>query len=194
MEINEFTKQDIINYVNSSQIISLYASLFLTIFIYAFTMYLITTASNALVLSLFGYLTSALARLKIRWVAILNMSIYALTLSILLNTVYIGVNIFVDFNIEYFQVMYLAVAAIYLIAAIFILKDDFIKKQQELLKVLQEQAKIKQKKNEQEEKKDEKKEEPKEENKKEEKKENGEGNENKKRKKENKDLGEPEAT
>ena len=193
MGINEFNKQDIVNYVNSSQIISLYASLFLTIFIYAFTMYLLSTISNALVLSLFGYLTSWLARLKIRWVAILNMSIYALTLPILLNAIYIGVNIFTQFNIEYFQVMYLAVAAIYLIAAIFILKDDFIKKQQELLKIIEVQAKIKQEKDE----KEEKKEDPKEENKKDEKKEDGKDKENKKenkREKDNNDLGEPEAT
>ena len=202
MGINEFTKQNVIDYANSSEIMSsLYLSLFITVFIYAFTTYLLTTVSNALVLCLFGYLTSWLAKLKIRWVAILNMSIYALTLSVLLNAIYIGINIFIDFNIEYFQVMYLAVAAIYLIASIFILKDDFIKKQQELIKVLEEQAKIKQEKNEQEQEKEkeknkdeEKKEEPKEENKKDEKKENGKDNEKKKNNHGKRDLGEPEAT
>ena len=35
MEINEFTKQDVINYVNSSQVFSLYISIFITIFIYS---------------------------------------------------------------------------------------------------------------------------------------------------------------
>ena len=118
------------------------------------------------------------------------MSIYALTLPILLNALYIGVNIFTQFNIEYFQVMYLAVAAIYLIAAIFILKDNFIKKQQELLKIIEVQAKIKQEKDEQEEKK----EEPKEDNKKDEKKEDGENKENKRENKKDDNLGEPEAT
>ena len=36
---------------------------------------------------------------------------------------------------QYFQVMYIAVAAIYLVAAIFILKVDFTKKQVELMKI-----------------------------------------------------------
>ena len=64
-----------------------------------------------------------------RYAAIFNMSVYAISLSVLLNTVYIAINIFTNFEIKYFQVMYIAVAAIYLIAAIFIIKSEFIKKQ-----------------------------------------------------------------
>lgn len=137
--LTEFNKQDVINYANSSQIINLYASVFLTIFIYAFIMYLLTTLSNAVLLSAFGYLTTWLARIKMRYVAMFNMSIYALTLSTVLNILYIAVNIFIRFNMEYFQVMYVAVSAIYLVAAIFLLKTEFIKKQAELMKIAEAQ-------------------------------------------------------
>ena len=139
MGITEFTKQDVINYAHSGQIISLYVSIFLTVFIYSFIMYLLTTLSNAVFLSLFGYLTTWIAKIKMRYVAIFNMSVYALTLSTILNMIYIAVNIFVDFNMQYFQVMYVAVAAIYLVAAIFILKVDFTKKQAELTKIAEAQ-------------------------------------------------------
>ena len=44
---------------------------------------------------------------------------------------------------EYFQVMYTAVAAIYLVAAILILKSEFIKKQMELMKIAEAQETIK---------------------------------------------------
>lgn len=139
MGITEFTKQSVIDYANSSQVISLYVSVFITIFIYSFIMYLLTTLSNAVFLSVFGYITTWIARIKMRFIAVFNMSIYALTLSIFLNMIYIAVNIFIDFNMEYFQVMYVAVAAIYLVAAIFLLKTEFMKQQVELMKIVEAQ-------------------------------------------------------
>ena len=188
MNITHFSKQDVINYANSSQIVTLYVSIFLTIFIYAFIMYLLTTLSNAIMLSFFGYITTVLARIKIRYVAIFNMSAYALTLSTILNMLYIAVNIFIPFNMEYFQVMYVAVAAIYLVAAILILKTEVIKQQIELMKIAEAEEIIKK---EMEEKEQQEKEERRKEDKQEEKK------EKKEKKKTNKkdDLGsEPEGS
>ena len=150
--INEFKKQDVVNYVNSSQIVTLYVSVFLTVFVYAFIMYLLTTISNAVLLSFFGYITTLLARIKIRYAAIFNMSVYALTLSIILNMLYVAINIFITFNMEYFQVMYVAVAAIYLVAAILILKTEFIKQQFELAKIAEAQEIVKKEIEEQEQK------------------------------------------
>lgn len=140
--ITEFNKQNLIDYVNSSQIIGVYISVFITIFVYSFMIYLITTVSNAVFLSVFGYLTTWMARIKMRFLALFNMSIYALTLSIFLNMLYILVNIFIDFNMEYFQVMYVSVAAIYLVAAIFLLKTEFMKQQMELMKIVEVQEMV----------------------------------------------------
>ena len=151
MGITEFSKQDVINYANSSQIVSLYSSIFLTVFVYAFVMYLLITLSNALFLSVFGYLTTWFARIKMRYVAVFNMSIYALTLSTILNMLYMAINIFIEFNMEYFQIMYVTVAAIYLVAAIFLLKTEFIKKQAELMKIAEAQAIVKKELEQQEE-------------------------------------------
>jgi len=156
--VNEFVKQDVINYANSSKILTLYVSIFLTIFIYSFIMYLLTTASNAILLSFFGYITTLLARIKMRYVAIFNMSVYALTLSTILNMLYIAINIFVPFNMEYFQVMYVAVAAIYLVAAILILKTDLMKQQIELMKIAEAEAIIRKEMEEKEQKEKEEKE------------------------------------
>lgn len=152
MGIQEFTKQTVIDYVKGSQAITLYVSVFLTIFIYSFIMYLITTLSNAVFLSVFGYLTTWIARIKMRFLAVFNMSIYALTLSIILNIIYIAVNIFIDFKMEYFQVMYVSVSAIYLVAAIFLLKTEFVKQQVELMKIAEAQEIVRREMQEQEEK------------------------------------------
>ena len=67
-------------------------------------------------LSVFGFITTYLARIKMRYAAIFNMSVYALTLSVILNILYIAVNIFITFDMQYFQVMYVSVARIYLVA------------------------------------------------------------------------------
>lgn len=54
MGITEFTKQKVIDYINSYQVISLYVSVVITIFIYTFIMYLLTTIlSNVVFLSVF---------------------------------------------------------------------------------------------------------------------------------------------
>lgn len=148
--LSEFNKQDVINYANSSQMFNLYLSLFLTLLVYAFVMYFITTLSNAILLSAFGYITTLIARIKMRYVAILNMSMYALTLSVILNSIYIAINTFIAFNMEYFSVMYAGVAAIYLVAAILILKSEFIKKQQELIKIAEEKELLKKEENKEE--------------------------------------------
>ena len=143
MGITEFNKQDVINYIQSGQMVSLYVSVFLTIFIYAFMMFLLDGFVSTLFLSFFGYFTAWLARIKMRYVAIFNMAVYSLTLSIILNMIYLGINIFIPFEMEYFQVMYVTVAAIYLVAAIFILKSEFVKKQMELMKIAEAQEIIK---------------------------------------------------
>lgn len=161
VEITEFNKQDVIDYVNSPRISSLYFSIFITVFIYAFVIYLITTLANGLFLSVFGYLTTWIAKIRMRYAAIFNMSVYALTLSTILNMIYLAINIFIEFNMEYFQVMYVTVAAIYLVAAIFLLKAEFIKKQLELMKIAEEQAIVKKEIEEQEEENERKKQEEK---------------------------------
>ena len=186
MGINQFNKQDVINYANSYQIMNLYISVFLTILIYSFIMYFLTTISNVVFLSIFGYLATWIAKIKMRYVAIFNMSIYALTLSIILNMIYVAINVFVEYNMEYFQVMYVAVAAIYLVAAIFLLKTEFIKKQEELMKIVEAQEIIRKQLEEQEREKEEK---EKEQNKETGKKENKENKENKEENKKDKTKG-----
>ena len=185
-KLTEFTKQDVINYANSSKIITLYVSVFITVLIYVFVMYFITTLSNAVLLSFIGYITTWIAKIKMRYVAVFNMAVYALTLSVILNILYVAINIFTTFNMEYFQVMYIAVATIYLVAAILILKTEFMKKQMELMKIAEAQDIIR-KQLEEKDKKEETKDKP-EEKKQEEndKKEDEKGTEEKGKSKENK--------
>ena len=164
MGISEFNKQELVNFLSSSKMITLYFNLFLALVIYAFIIYLINTIFNVLLIGILGYFTSLLLRLRIRFVAIFNMAVYSITLPTILNMVYIGINAFFNYNIKYFDIMYMLVASIYIIAAIFILKAEFNKKQGEVQKIVEVQDELKEeiKKEDEKSREEEKKEENKE--------------------------------
>ena len=154
MNLTEFNKQDVINYVQSGQINTLYFSVFVSLFIYSFSMYFINTLWYAIIIGIVGYFTMWVLKMKMRFVAVFNMANYALTLSTILNIVYLIVNIIFNFTIEYFSIMYITVATIYLLAAIFILKTELMKKQAEVMKIVEAQQIVKKELEEQEKKKE----------------------------------------
>ena len=141
--ITEFNKSDLVNYLSGSGMSKLYLNLFLVLFMYAFAMYLINTLFYVILISTIGYLATMILRLKIRYVAIFNMGIYSITLSTILNMLYIGLNAFYPYKIGYFEVMYVLIASIYMIAAIFILKMEFDKKQGQVQKIVEVEKEVK---------------------------------------------------
>ena len=156
-------------------------------------MYFITTLWYVVMISIVGYITAWLLKIKMRYVAVFNMTIYALTLSTILNILYLIVNILFNFTIEYFGIMYVTVATIYLIAAIFILKTDLIKKQAEVMKIVEAQQIVKKELEEQEKEKQEEQKE-KEERQKKDKEDSEDKKEEKKEEKENAKHDEPEGS
>ena len=170
INLTEFSKQDVVNYVQNGEINSLYFSVFISLFIYSFAMYFINTLWYAIIIGIVGYFTMWMLKMKMRFVAVFNMTNYALTLSTILNIIYLIINMLFNFTIEYFSIMYITVATIYLLAAIFILKTDLIKKQEEVMKIVEAQQIVKKELEEQEKEDKKEKEERKKEDKKEEKK------------------------
>ena len=141
--ITEFNKADLVKYLSGNTMAKLYLNLFLILFIYAFAMYLINTLFYVVLISIIGHLSTMILRLKIRYVAIFNMGIYAITLSTILNMIYIGLNAFYPYRIGYFEVMYVLIASIYMIAAVFILKTEFDKKQGQVQKIIEVEKQVK---------------------------------------------------
>ena len=181
MGITEFNKQDIVNFVNSSQIINLYLSVFIMMFVYIFVIYFLNILTYVIFVSIFGCIANIITKLRMRYAAIFNMSVYAVTLSTILYIAYIAVNIFINFEIKYFEPMYITVATIYLLASIFMVKADLIKRQSEVIKIEKVQKIVKE---ELKQKEEEKKEKPEDKN---------EEKKDKEEKKEDKNLGkEPE--
>lgn len=153
--IEKFNKAQLIEYMTSEKMISFYGRYALSLFISLLIVNIMVAIIDSLEIALLGWITTMFARIKMRFVAIYNMAVYSLTLPILLNVLYIIANYFTDFTISYFQVAYITIAYIYLTAAIFIIKDDFIKRMQEVKNIQQEQQKVKQEIEEREQKKEE---------------------------------------
>lgn len=143
-DINSFNKQDLLNAVNGKEIITFYIMFFGIFYFYMFIIYFITIVIYAIMLALLGRITSMLLRIPMQYKATFNMALHALTLPIILNIIYIIVNLFTGFTIKYFQVMYSTISYIYIVTAILIIKSDFIKRGQELSKIIEEQQKIRQ--------------------------------------------------
>ena len=128
--------------------------------IYLFASYFIAILLDALILSLFGLITTAFAKIQIRYRALFNMSVYSITISTVLQLIYTIVKAFTGFNIKYFDLMHTAISFICLTAAIFMIKSDVIKQQLELMKIIE----IKKQEQDSQEEKEEKQEEEKEDN------------------------------
>lgn len=133
-------------------IISLGVGFFISLFL--------TTLIDVLTLSIFGLITGLMAKIKIKYKALFNMSIYAITLSVILRTIYLVIVYLTTFRIKYFDIMYIAISYISLAAAIFIIKSNLIKHQMQLMKIIEDSKEIAnetftiEKKDEEEEKKD----------------------------------------
>lgn len=162
-KINDFNKQNILQYFSDSNLIIFYIGIFIISFIYMFLINITSIWIDILLLAIFGYVSALFMKIRIRFVAMCKIAIHSLTLPILLNIIVILIETFTQFKIKYFEFMYIGIAYIYVITAVLMIKSDVIKNQQELTKIIEEQNKIKEEMKKQEEDKKQKEKEDKEE-------------------------------
>ncbi len=137
LNIKEANKDTAINYFNFQNLWQVYIIIIGIFFIYTLINTLLPFLFDAILLSIVGFIATLIAKIRIRYVAIYNLAIYSMTLSIILYALYIIVNLITKFNITYFQVMYISVAAIYIIAAILLIKSDFLARQVQVSSTMQ---------------------------------------------------------
>lgn len=160
--INGLSKQQILDYANSNEMLVIYSIFFVVTIIFVFIAYSIQILLDIFLLSIIGLIMSKIAAVKLKYKEVFNMSIYALTLSVVLYLIYICVNISTGFTIKYFDLAYQIISYIYIVTAILMIKSDLIKQQIEVGKIIEEQKKVREEKkqedNEEEKPKEDKKE------------------------------------
>lgn len=149
------TKQNILDCFTGGALVSILIGVFIINFIYSFMTYMIGILMYIVLLTVLGYFTAVIMKMRMKIYAVFNMTVHAFTLPTILFLIYIIINMFTGFEIIYFDAMYIGVAYIYIITAILMIKSDLIKRQQELVKIMEEQQKVaeEQKSKEDEEKK-----------------------------------------
>ena len=65
------------------------------------------------------------------------MAAYSITISTVLQLIYVIVKTFTGFDVKYFDLMHTAISFICLTASIFMIKSDVIKQQMELMRVIE---------------------------------------------------------
>jgi len=155
----DFTKQDVVNYIDGMNVIYIYFSIFVVMFIYLFIIYFMAIFIDVIILTLLAFIVSRITRIRLKLAPSFNIAVHGITLPALLNLGYIIVNLLTGFDIKYFQFMYTTIAYIYVIVAILMIKTDFINRQIELMKIAEEQEKVREELKKQKEEKEKKKEE-----------------------------------
>ena len=126
------------------------------VYMLIFIIYFLRIAIDVILLGAFGYFTATILRIHLKYSVMCKIAVHSLTLPIILNIIYIIIQVFTTFKIKYFDVMYVGISYVYIVTAILMIKSDILKNQQELTKILQEQEKIRQELEKQEEAKREK--------------------------------------
>ena len=178
--VENITKESLIVNATTGNLLYMSFVFYLGTVVYLFVMYAVLALLDVVLLAILGFIVSRILRISLRFAPTWNVAVYALTLPILLNALYIFVNVLFGIEIKYFGVMYNAISYIYMITAILLIKSDIIKRNMEVSALVEEQEKVKQeleRKREEEEKRkqEEEKEKQKEKEKKEEKGDSPEG-------------------
>lgn len=131
-DIEITNKQSIVDAINSLDMAPMIFAVFLGIGIASFVQNLFNLFIYAIVISLFGYIASRMAKVKFPMNALVVLAIYSVTLPNILYTVYMIANLLTGFYIEYFSLFYMLISCVYIFTAIFMIKSDIIKQQQEI--------------------------------------------------------------
>ena len=124
------TKSNLLEYLNGNGRTSIFLVNFFAYFIAYFIIYLSSGLIYTLVLAFIGFASAKLTKLKLTFRQLFAMSVYAFTLSNIFNMIYFVVNYFAGITIKYFDVAYIALAYIYLVTVLFLIKTDFLRKQE----------------------------------------------------------------
>lgn len=139
--IQTMDKQTIPDIINGNRV-KIYAVILVTTFIYMIAIYFVSVLLDALALGVLGFVLARCVRMKLRYGAAFSVAVHSLTLPIVLNIIYAIIKEFTGCTVRYFQTMYTAIACIYVVTSILIIRSDYIKRQNEVEKIKSVQEKV----------------------------------------------------
>lgn len=163
-DVDSLDKAKLMEEIDTIGMIGIAVTIFAVIVMGLYIIQLISIFMDWLVITIFAFISARICRININFKHSFNISIYALTLPIILTMLYNVAYYLAGFYTEYFRIVYLLISYVYIVAVILMIKSDLLKQQIEVSKVVEEQKKVHEELNNPEEKEEEKKENKKPEN------------------------------
>lgn len=135
-------KQDFINFVDQLGIQNVFISMFVILTIVTYISNIIVVLSDVCIVAIFGWFAARICGVNFKMNPMIALSIYGLSLSIVLDLIFDVIYIMTGFTVQYFEIIYLLIAYVYIIAAIFMIKYDLIKHTEELKKIIEVQKQV----------------------------------------------------
>ncbi len=148
-------KLDLIQLLKGNDTSIFLLTFFISISIATFIVKTISAFFDLVMIAVFGYFVALFCKIRFKWQAPAILSVYSLTLSIVLSAIYSLIYSFTGFEIRQFDVMYILLAYVYITAAIFMIRTDIIRDATELQKVYEAQVQIQKEQEQTNEKEDE---------------------------------------
>lgn len=142
-QLTEFNKEKLTETLNTTDLTSISAVYFITALVSVYVTNVLTILSDLCLVAIFGWFIARFCGVNMPMINMMEISIYGLTLSIILSGVYSILIILAGFTIAYFNLIYLLISYVYIIAAILMIKYDLMKQKEELKKIIEVQKKVK---------------------------------------------------
>lgn len=104
---------------------------------------IIQLITYVLIVAIVGIIVGRICGIAMQYSVAINLSIYSLTVPVLCEFIYAVILNLTGFEIKYFEIMYLMIAYVYMIAAILIIKTDINKQAQDLMRIKSVEEQIK---------------------------------------------------
>ena len=140
--IDELDNDILLTKIDSVGVIGITIMYFFVILLGIFIVEAISVFMDWIVLSLFAFCVAKISRTDLNVKQTFNISIYSLTLPIILYMIYSIANYSFGFYTKYFKTMYLLIAYVYVVAVILIIKSDLMKQKMEVGKIVEIQKEV----------------------------------------------------
>ncbi len=141
-------KAKLIEEIDKIGLVGIAATLFMMLMFSVYIFQVVNVFMDWMIMCIFSFFTARIFRISIQMKHAWNISIYALTLSIILTMLYNIAYYLTGFYTEYFRVVYLLIAYVYVVAVISMIKSDLIRQQIEVAKIVEMQKQIQEEPNE----------------------------------------------
>ena len=141
-EIKFSNKEELIELMYKIGIPNMLISMFIVLTIGVYLIDVFTILGDICVVAIFGWFAARICGVGFKMNPMMSLSIYGLSLSIVLDLLFDVIYIMTGFTVQYFNVIYLLIAYVYIIAAIFMIKYDLIKHTEELKKIIEVQKQV----------------------------------------------------